>query len=38
MKNYKLHVSDGFKDVYGDTIIVTKEVENIVLNTFTSFE
>ena len=37
MKNYKLHVSDGFKDVYGDTIIVTKEVENIVLNTFTSF-
>ena len=37
MKNYKLHVSDGFKDIYGDTIIVTKEVENIVLNTFTSF-
>ena len=37
MKNYKLHVSDGFKDVYGDTIIVTKKVEDIVLNTFTSF-
>lgn len=37
MKNYKLHVSEGFKDLYGDSILISKEVENRVINTFKSF-
>lgn len=37
MKNYKLHISDGFKDLYGDEMLISKEIENRVLNTFSSF-
>ena len=37
MKNYKLHISDGFKDLYGKEILVKKELENRVLESFKSF-
>lgn len=34
MKNYKLHVSEGFKDTYGNEMLVKKEIETRVLNIF----
>ena len=34
MKNYKLHISDGFKDIYGKEILIKKELENRILNIF----
>jgi hypothetical protein len=37
MKNYKLHVSEGFKDTYGNEMLVTKDIEMKVLNVFSSF-
>lgn len=37
MKNYKLHISDGFKDIYGAEALVKKELENRVLNTFARY-
>ena len=37
MKNYKLHVSEGFKDTYGNEMLVKKEIEARVLNVFESY-
>lgn len=37
MKNYKLQISDGFQDIYGKKMIISKEIENRVLDTFKSF-
>ena len=37
MKNYKLHISDGFKDIYGSEMLIKKELENRVLNVFNSY-
>ncbi|MCR5350227.1 MAG: ATP phosphoribosyltransferase regulatory subunit [Acholeplasmatales bacterium] len=37
MKNYKLHISDGFKDIYGTEMLIKKELENRVLNVFNSY-
>lgn len=34
MKNYKLHVSEGFKDTYGQEMLVKKEIEGRILNVF----
>lgn len=34
MKNYRLHVSEGFKDTYGDEMLVKKEIEYKVLDIF----
>lgn len=34
MKNYKLHVSEGFKDTYGKEMLVKKEIEYKVLDIF----
>ena len=34
MKNYKLHVSEGFKDTYGKEMLVKKEIEHKVLDIF----
>lgn len=36
MKNYKLHVSEGFKDTYGNEMLVKKDIEMKVLNIFES--
>ena len=37
MKNYKLHVPEGFKDIYGYEMLVKKEIENRVLNCFNHY-
>lgn len=37
MKNYRLHVSEGFKDTYGDEMLVKKEIEGKVLDIFESY-
>ncbi|MGM9970737.1 MAG: ATP phosphoribosyltransferase regulatory subunit [Anaeroplasma sp.] len=37
MKNYKLHTSEGFKDTFGEELLVKKQVENITLKLFQSF-
>ena len=37
MKNYKLHVPEGFKDVYGYEMLIKKEIENRVLNCFNHY-
>lgn len=37
MKNYKLHISDGFRDIYGKEILIKKELENRILNIFESY-
>lgn len=37
MKNYKLHVPEGFKDTYGMEILIKKELENRVLNCFNHY-
>lgn len=34
MKDYKLHISDGFRDIYGEEILIKKELENRILNSF----
>ena len=34
MKNYKLHVSEGFQDTYGKEMLVKKEIEHKVLDIF----
>ncbi len=34
MKDYKLHISDGFRDIYGEEILIKKELENRILNQF----
>ena len=34
MKDYKLHISDGFRDVYGKEILIKKELENRILKAF----
>lgn len=34
MKNYKLHISEGFKDTYGVEMLVKKEIENRILDLF----
>ena len=34
MKNYKLQVSEGFKDTFGNEMLLKKEIENKVLNVF----
>lgn len=36
MKNYKLHVSEGFKDTYGNEMLIKKEIEKRVLDNFHS--
>ena len=37
MKNYKLHVPEGFKDTYGNEMLIKKELENRVLSCFNSY-
>jgi len=37
MKDYKLHVSEGFKDIYGKEMLIKKELENKVFNIFKSY-
>ena len=37
MKNYKLHISDGFRDIYGKEILIKKELENRILGIFESY-
>ena len=37
MKNYKLHISDGFRDIYGKEILIKKDLENRILNIFESY-
>ena len=37
MKNYKLHLPDGFKDTYGYEMLVKKHLENICISSFESF-
>ena len=37
MKNYKLHISDGFRDIYGKEILIKKELENRILNIFETY-
>lgn len=37
MKNYKLHISEGFKDTYGIEMLVKKEVENKLIKHFELF-
>ena len=37
MKNYKLHVPEGFKDTYGNEMLIKKDIENRVLNCFNHY-
>ena len=37
MKSYKLHVPEGFKDTYGNEMLIKKEIENRVLNCFNHY-
>lgn len=37
MKNYKLHVPEGFKDTYGYEMQIKKEIENRVLGCFNHY-
>ena len=34
MKNYKLQLSEGFKDIYGKEMLIRKEIESISLDVF----
>ena len=33
MKNYKLHISEGYNDTYGLEMLVKKEIENCTIKT-----
>ncbi len=37
MKNYKLHVPEGFKDTYGYEMLIKKEIEKRVLDCFNHY-
>lgn len=37
MKNYRLHLSEGFKDTYGDEMLVKKEIEGKTLDIFAKY-
>ena len=37
MKNYRLHTSEGFKDIYGKELLIKKEIEKRALHSFQSF-
>jgi len=37
MKNYKIHLPEGMKDICGDELIVNDKIENILSNVFYSF-
>ncbi len=37
MKDYKLHVPEGFKDTFGKEMLIKNEIENRVLKTFDSY-
>lgn len=37
MKNYRLHISEGFRDSFGPEMLVKKEIESRTLKAFSSF-
>ncbi len=37
MKNYRLHVPEGFRDTYGYEMLIKKEIENRVLHCFNHY-
>lgn len=37
MKNYKLHISEGYRDTFGKEMLVKKEIEYRILKEFKSF-
>lgn len=37
MKNYKLHTSEGYKDTFGNEMLIKKEIEHRILNEFKHF-